>query len=87
MIERLQVFKLLAVGQDDGEMFGPQLVQGRLNGDQIQRRDGFIGNDGGFFADIRANVPCQSGQQVLTDEDGVAVRRRGNGERMHDSVL
>ena len=87
MIERLPVFKLLAVGQDDGEMFRPQLVQGRLNGGQIQRRDSFIGNDGGFFADIRADVPHQSGQQVLADEDGVAVRRRGNGERVHDSVL
>ena len=56
MIERLPIFKLFAVGQDDVANADAELLAGCLNGIKVKRGNSLITDDDGFTTDMRADM-------------------------------
>ncbi|OAM37349.1 hypothetical protein A7P99_07800 [Eikenella sp. NML120348] len=73
LLEGFVIFVLFAVGQDDAAGTDAELSAGGFNRSKVERGNGLVADDGGFAANVWADVFGQIIKQAKADVDGVAV--------------
>ena len=73
LLEGFVIFVLFAVGQDDAAGTDAELSAGGFNRSKVERGNGLVADDGGFAANVGADVFGQIIKQAKANVDGVAV--------------
>ena len=73
LLEGFVIFVLFAVGQDNAAGVNAELSAGGFNRSKVERGNGLVADDGGFAANVWADVFGQIIKQAKADVDGVAV--------------